>query len=1084
MKLHGLFAIYLLGFLGGFAQENVSQAFREIGGWHYVSSDNFDVYYNRGHQVSATRVARYAEIARYELGILYDYKPEDRFILIYSSNEFEFQHTNFIPPNINNRVSGVVNLPQSEGFIVDPGNAKELFAEVKKQVSTLILNEFAHGNRLGSVLQNHILSHNPQWFVEGLSEYVAKGWSFEDEMWIHSIKNEDILNMVLEGDDQINRVLRKSIWHYIIYEYGEQKLSEIIYLVNIAHSIESGVISVLGITLNTLTQRWREFTLSQASNQMKGETEIKQLPEIYDVPLKSGYQLSSFAYNEQQNLLAIYLNKEGNHQVFLYDLAKEQYISTSIKSGLSTTEKNQLSFAPPMAWSHDGKQLATIAYKHPYLELIYYDLQARKAEHIPLDMSIQKINSFAWSHDGERLAISALVDGQVDLFTTSTTEADLKPVTRDVYDELDPSWSLDDQYIFFSSNRNSRGQEDEVWESYGDNLDLFYYEHAKKKFNRLTNTPKINERHPYAINSFAINYISDASGIHNVYNLNLFKKETKPVSNLAQGIDGVSGTENFLAFSTAMSGYQQLFVLKNEHLQAVKSPSFTRLRTDYDAQFKIQQDRKNKEKEQIAQQTPPRQKDKPQPETPPDQEKNETENEAKKEAENEDDPPVRYYLFDEGDEPYEVKKPEKRLFNELEENTRLVNSVFGEQPKPKWEELHVSSELPVGMRWVTDYLKLDFGYDPIAKYGMDIGIGFSDVLKHHKLEVEISPYINLRNGDAKLRYTYTKGRVDLYGEAAYSFRHYRRNNFRAGGDSLIFRYDQSYLMLGGLYPFTSSFSAGLEANVRLLNRKDLKLLRADLLDAKDQMMSATAYLQFDNTRKHEAYQYKGVKARLAMNSYYSINQQDFSFHTIKLDVNNYLEVYDKLVLATRLRGGLSFGNNEQQFYMGGIDDWLVGVFFENDVKRPLKETTINPDLYAFQFQEFLSPIHGFGFSTREGTKYVMANMELRIPLSRLLKRTLNSSHLYKFELIPFFDAGTVWRQGNPFSQKNPTDTQIIGSPPITVELQTLKSPFLFGFGTGFRVLMIGYSIRTDIGWGIDDNALNAPIFSVSIGRSF
>lgn len=1075
MKIHGLFIIFSLSICHIYAQK--VQPFTQMNDWQYVASENFDVYYSRDHQASAEQVARYAEIARYELGLLYDYSPKGRFILIYASDAFHFQYSNFVNPVHNERYSGVFNLPQREAFVLDPGNTKKLFQEVKKQVSLLMLREFSHENSMGKVLQNHLLLHNPQWFNEGLSEYVASGWTFEDEMWLHSVKNEDVLTLTLEGNEHINRVLRKSIWHYIVHEYTDQKLSEIIYLVNIAHSIESGIISVLGITLHTLTQRWREFILSHTSTEYAGRTEINQLPGIKDFPIKSGYKLSSFTYNERVNKLAVYLHKAGAHQLFIYDVESSTYLATPIKMGIQRDDVGYLSFNAPIAWNQDGTELAIIAYKHPYLELIYYDLETKESTVFQLEANVQRINSMSWSHDGARLVVSALVNGQVDLYTTAANTADFTSITNDIYDELDPSWSLDDQYIFFSSNRNPA--QDETWDLFEYHYDLFAYQHNDEKFIRLTNTPDINERNPYAISSFAVNYLSDASGIFNVQNVNIFQKDISPISNLAQGIAQISGTESYLAFSTANKGNSKIFLLKNQDLQSPKKAIPTSLRKEYDKRLQIFQ----AEKTQLTtrQKTPP-------PLKQPVEPVNEQQDKDKKSKKENDDEPVRYYLFDEGDEPYEVKKPEKRLFDRLEENTPLINTVFGGKPRPKEEDINVSSQGRATVRWATDYLKLNVGYDPIAKYGLGLGVGFSDLMQNHQVQVEITPYLNFKNGDISIKYKYLKHRVDLYGEVNFSTRHFQQENFLAGGDSLIFRYDNSYLKAGVQYPLTSSLSAGFEGSFHLLNRKDLKLLRLQqptpLLDASDRLASASIFINYDNVKQYEAFPYQGAKAKISANSFYSLEQNDFSFHTLKLDVDHYLEIYNKIVLATHLRGGFSLGNNRQQFYMGGINNWMIGVFFDNDSRQALRETTINPDLYAFQYQEFLSPVHGFGFSTREGSKYVLANFELRLPVSRLIRQNLNSGALYNVELIPFFDAGTVWHEGNPFSQKNPTDTQIVGSSPIIVRLQTLKSPFLFGFGTGLRVFMLGYSIRTDIGWGLDDNDLNSPIFSLSVGKEF
>jgi hypothetical protein len=92
--------------------------------------------------------------------------------------------------------------------------------------------------------------------------------------------------------------------------------------------------------------------------------------------------------------------------------------------------------------------------------------------------------------------------------------------------------------------------------------------------------------------------------------------------------------------------------------------------------------------------------------------------------------------------------------------------------------------------------------------------------------------------------------------------------------------------------------------------------------------------------------------------------------------------------------------------------------------------------------------------------------------------------LYNLELIPFFDIGTTWSEGNPLSQKNPIDTEVIDSYPLTITVQTLKSPFIMGFGGGARMMIMGYWTRFDLGWGVDDFTILNPRLHLSLGKSF
>ncbi|MEO0471151.1 MAG: BamA/TamA family outer membrane protein [Bacteroidota bacterium] len=190
-------------------------------------------------------------------------------------------------------------------------------------------------------------------------------------------------------------------------------------------------------------------------------------------------------------------------------------------------------------------------------------------------------------------------------------------------------------------------------------------------------------------------------------------------------------------------------------------------------------------------------------------------------------------------------------------------------------------------------------------------------------------------------------------------------------------------------------------------------------------------------------------------------------------------------MKTQFQAAFNLPNRFVTYYMGGSADQGVPppISFERDngIER---SNTIATDINSLSFQEFVAPVRGFVPNSREGTRYMVANAELRIPLSRLANFRLNSKSLYNLELIPFLDVGTVWTEGNPFSDKNPTDTQILTNGPITVRLQTLKSPFLIGFGTGLRTNILNYSLRVDIAWGVDDSRLQSPLLMTSVGRNF
>jgi hypothetical protein len=53
---------------------------------------------------------------------------------------------------------------------------------------------------------------------------------------------------------------------------------------------------------------------------------------------------------------------------------------------------------------------------------------------------------------------------------------------------------------------------------------------------------------------------------------------------------------------------------------------------------------------------------------------------------------------------------------------------------------------------------------------------------------------------------------------------------------------------------------------------------------------------------------------------------------------------------------------------------------------------------------------------------------------------------------------------------------------ISVEVQ--KEPIVGGFGVGARATVMGYFIRGDVSWGVDDYRVHSPIYYLSLSLDF
>jgi hypothetical protein len=1063
------FLIYSFIFLGltinGLAQ--AESPFANPESWKKVSTDYFDVYFSGNDQEGARQTARYAEIARYEIGTLFDFKPDQKYTLIYASHPVKFMQTNLRIGTRDKNPSKFL-MPRGWGQVIFPGTNGDWFKETKRAVTKLIIEEFAHGDRMSTAIQSQMLFYNALWFKEGLEEYVGYGWTFEDEMWISSILNEDLLDLAQEGNGRLNKIVRKSIWHYIVHEYGEQKISEILYLVNISHSIESGVISVLGITLRTLTSRWREYITMNYSNQKKSRVSLSQLPEASHIPIKEGYELIGSTYNENEDVFALYLHKNGRQTVFTFDEGSNKLSSTLIESGFTTNESPWFSFQVPMVWNHASNTLLTTAFVKGEYSLAYYDLIRKEASYTAIPQEIENISHLSWSHDDRKIVLSALTGSQVEIYTLTSGSTDFERLTNDSYDDLHPEWSMDDRSIFFSSNRRMDISDSMVQDIFRNTLDLYVMNARADSIVQLTETPYINETNPMPISSFELKYLSDEVGLLNLSIINVFKRTVEPISNLAQGAFSFWASERNVILQTPDNGQNGLYLVSPSAFIPIETPEPTLLR------FEMTEKIQRKEKRLALMFSPPR----------IDSAKTE-----KKEPEKEEKPekkkPVRYYIFDEEEEPYEIRRSKREKTKKSESLPLTVSKVFGELPRPTVESVEISGVTQAPKVWKTDYVGLGFNFDPIANLGLELTAGFSDLFNNHKVEVEVQPFFNLRNTFSRVRYSYLKNKLDLWGEARYNTRFFREPN-AFNTDSMVFRFNHLQLMGGARYPLSSFASIEAGLGYFFLDRKDLQTIHTRLLDDRDHLVGARITFNFDNVKEKEGFQYQGVAVNAGVESYYSFQQNNFAFHRARLQATAYTEVANKIVLAGRLGASFNLPRSLPQYYLGGVDDRVhPPIVFPNDqANNTIRNNSIDTSLHSFQFIDFVQNLHGFRPNTRDGSRFIIANLELRIPLSRLLRYNLSTSPLYKLEIIPFIDAGTVWVEGNPFSKKEPTDTQIISTGVLTVKLQTLKSPFLIGFGSGVRTNILGWSLRMDLAWGVDDYNIQRPMLTTSVGKNF
>jgi len=234
---------------------------------------------------------------------------------------------------------------------------------------------------------------------------------------------------------------------------------------------------------------------------------------------------------------------------------------------------------------------------------------------------------------------------------------------------------------------------------------------------------------------------------------------------------------------------------------------------------------------------------------------------------------------------------------------------------------------------------------------------------------------------------------------------------------------------------------------------------------------------FDNTIGLGLNLFQGSRFKIWGEYYQQIDREDSDFFVVGGDFRNYIRIHRSFIFASRLAGSTSFGSERLVYYLGGVDQWFAPRF--SDPALP-----ISPD-QNFQYQTFATPVRGFLYNARNGNSFAVANLELRLPVFKyFFNKPMKSDFLDNFQIVGFSDVGTAWTGRDPYSDENSFNNEVINNNPLTITLKGRNEPIVGGVGFGLRSRLLGYFVRADWAWGIEDGKSQRRIFYISTSLDF
>jgi hemolysin activation/secretion protein len=174
-----------------------------------------------------------------------------------------------------------------------------------------------------------------------------------------------------------------------------------------------------------------------------------------------------------------------------------------------------------------------------------------------------------------------------------------------------------------------------------------------------------------------------------------------------------------------------------------------------------------------------------------------------------------------------------------------------------------------------------------------------------------------------------------------------------------------------------------------------------------------------------------------------------------------------------------------------MDNWMFNEESTAGANNPL-DPRIEGNNSDLLFAEFATNLRGFDYATLTGQNTLLFNAEIRIPLIRTIQNGPIASNFFKnLQLIGFFDIGSAWTGASPFNEENTISTVVIPNDPAArdlsnfiIELKNFRNPWLYSYGVGLRTTMLGYYVKFDLAWPVEDYDIGSPKFLATLGFDF
>ncbi len=963
--------------------------------WRVLETENLRIHFYPQEEALARRAASIGEEACARLAADLGHRLTKRIPVVLYASHAHFRQNNVSAEIVDEGTGGFTEIFRTRVVVPYSGSEPEFRHVVQHELVHAFLFDMLYGGGLRSYFVLQSAFYIPLWFAEGMAEWYSTEWDAEGEMMIR----DAAITGTLPPFDRIygGYFVYKagySALAYLAQRHGKDVVPRLVRELAATRDLRAAVVNVTGEPVEAIGEAWLLDVRRATWPAIEHLGEPKRVGRIAAARGTAGGFLNGNPAISPSGKRAVFLSdRSGTPDLWAIELGDSAIAPPRVLAH-GAREARFESLHPLRAsagWSSDESMVVIAARRGPRDALYVVDAHDG---HVVAEMTpdLDAIERPDWSPSDARFVFTGMKDGQVDLYSLGADGRDLRRLTNDLAVERGARWSPDGSRIVYSSDAGD-----------GETLDLFVLDAATGRRASVAAGPGDQRDPTWRGSGREIVYVSDETGTRDLMMLALEPGAVpRRMTALVGGADSpsaawASGRLLFAAYDRG--GWDLVLVDDADTLAAPDAPPIEIRANPWEGRVELI----------------------PRP------------------------PPAADSLAVAGAPAAAATPPDSAAIAAAATPPDSAAIAAAIPPRiPLEPSIH-----PYRSRFRMEWITGAFAYGSLGASG-GLHASIADILGDHRLDAGAQLSRRFSDSDAYVRYSLLPGRLDweatLFHVKDYLYDDRTTLGQPIGEDDDRTGFSERRWGAAGavIYPFDTFRRATLELSATRLERTTYtdgsRAFGADL-DAVDRrssdlLLPRLAYTA-DNTLWGPSGPLQGARSVFSVTHAIPGRGDRLVFGSAHADARRYVRWTRSYSLAMRFLAATSFGEDPQQFQIGG--PWTV---------------------------------RGHELRSAKGRNTAHGSIEFRYPfIERIQLGWPFRSAFGGIRGALFLDAGTAFDDPESFRFRR------MHSFEETRGIRDLK----IGFGTGFRARVAYLPVRVDVGWPFDGTRVGSPRWHVAFG---